>query len=60
MITNDFLDLDGCKIKDESGIVLAVLSEDSSCVRVDKTPACSIGNYLYILSYLREFGINAR
>lgn len=57
--TVDLLDLNGCMVKDEYGTVVAILQECGDKIRVEKTPACSLGTYLYIISYLNEMGFEA-
>lgn len=52
----DMLDMDGCVVRDERGVALAVLHEIDGVLLVKKTTSCSIGTYLYIISSLREFG----
>lgn len=56
--TIEILDVNGCIVRDEKGIPLARLAEDSGIVIVTKLPACSLGLYLYILDYLQELGFN--
>lgn len=56
MSTNELLNVDGCVVKDERGVVLARLYEEDGVVRVLRKPSCSIGTYFYILGYLRELG----
>ena len=58
--TIDILDLEGCQIKDEDGTILAILSEAGETIVVKKTTACSLGSYLYIITYLRELGFDVR
>jgi hypothetical protein len=50
----------GCVVKDERGIPLATLLEDGEKLIVKKTAACSIGDYLSILSYLNDLGFEAK
>lgn len=52
--------LSGYRVKDESGRVLAYLYEVNGVLRVVRTPECSIGDYFRILTFLQEFGYNAR
>lgn len=53
--------VDGCIVRDERGLALAVLYEgENNVVIVKKTTACSIGTYLYIIAYLRDLGFEAR
>jgi len=56
----DLLNLNGCVIKDERGIPLATLYEEGRIVRVVREPACGLGMYFYILSYLNDLGVDAR
>lgn len=58
--TIDILNLDGCRIKDENGNVVAILREKNGMIFVKKTAACTLGTYLYIISYLNEMGIEAK
>lgn len=53
---NDILNMDGCVVKDDRGVVVATLREVSGALAVDRLPACSLGMYFYILGYLRELG----
>lgn len=55
----DLLNMHGCVVKDERGTPLATLLEDSGKLVVKKTAACSIGDYLSILSYLGDLGFEA-
>ena len=52
----DLIKVNGCIVRDEEGNSLARLEEVDRRVRVHKLPACSIGMYLYILTYLKELG----
>lgn len=56
----EILDINGCWVKDEKGIALASLHEDEGYVVVERTPACSIGMYFYILMYLTQLGFNVK
>lgn len=56
----DIRKMDGCIVRDERGVALAVLHEVNGVLLVKKTTACSIGTYLYIISFLRDFGYEAR
>lgn len=56
----DMRDMDGCVVRDERGVALAVLHEIDGLLWVKKTTSCSIGTYLYIISTLREFGYYVR
>lgn len=58
--TIDILNLDGCRVRDESGEIVAVLREKDGAILVRKTAACTLGTYLYIVSYLNEMGIEAK
>lgn len=55
----DMICLAGCVVKDEAGIVMAVLQEDTGRIVVKKTAACSLGTYLSIVTYLRDLGFDA-
>ena len=54
------MDVHGCKVCGQDNEVLATLYEDGDTVVVIREPACSIGDYMYILSYLREIGFDVR
>ena len=56
----DLFNMHGCVVKDERGIKLATLLEDGEKLIVKKTAACSIGDYLSILSYLKDLGFEAK
>lgn len=56
----DLFNMHGCIVKDERGIQLATLLEDGEKLIVKKTAACSIGDYLSILSYLKDLGFEAK
>lgn len=56
----DFLNLNGCIVKDERGVALATLEERGGYIYVERTAACGIGMYLYILAYLKELGFEVR
>lgn len=56
----DLFNMHGCIVKDERGIPLATLLEDGERLIVKKTAACSIGDYLSILSYLKDLGFEAK
>lgn len=43
-------------VKDENGKVLARVFEVGGVLHVYRTPACSIGTYFCILSFLEELG----
>ncbi len=58
--SNDMMNMDGCVVRDESGVALAILHEDDGIVVVKKMTSCSIGTYLYIISFLRECGFDVR
>jgi len=55
-----FLNMHGCKVKDENGVHLADLFEDGGQIVVSRTPACSAGDYFYILGYIRDLGFDVR
>lgn len=57
--TLDLLDLDGCVVRDERGVIMATISEIDGRVFVNKTTACTVGTHLSILTYLRDLGVNA-
>lgn len=59
--SGDMINMDGCVVRDSDGRALAVLHEryDGSLI-VKKTTGCSIGTYLYIVSFLREIGFDVR
>ena len=52
----DLIKVNGCIVKDDDGRELARLEEVGRKVRVHRLPACSIGMYLYILTYLKGLG----
>lgn len=52
--------LDGCIIRDSRGVALAILEEIDDVVVVKKTTACSLGTYLYIITFIRDIGFDAR
>lgn len=52
----DVFDVHGCIVKDEEGAPLARLEEVDGKIRVERYPACGIGEYFYILWYLEELG----
>lgn len=54
--TIEIINVDGCVIRDDRGLVVAELHEVNGRVSVKRTPACTIGTYLYILTYLNELG----
>lgn len=60
MSSNGFMNVDGCVVRDGSGVALAILHDVGGIVFVKKTTACSIGTYLYLVSLLREFGFEVR
>ncbi len=55
-----FLNMHGCVVKDERGVHLADLYEKDGSIVVVKTAACTIGDYLSILTYLDDLGIEAK
>lgn len=55
-----FLNMHGCVVKDERGVHLANLYEENGIIIVRKTTACTVGDYLSILTYLRDLGIEAK
>ena len=56
----DLFNMHGCVVKDERGIPLATLLEDGEKLIVTKTAPCNIGDYLSILSYLKDLGFEAK
>lgn len=58
--SNDMMNMDGCVVRDESGVALAILHEVDGVVVVKKMTSCSIGTYLYIISFLRECGFEVK
>lgn len=52
--------LDGCIIRDERGVALAILEELDGVIVVKKTTACSLGTYLYLITMIRDIGFDAR
>lgn len=52
----DVSKMDGCVVRDERGVALAVLHVEDGVISVKKTVACSIGTLFYIMSRLREQG----
>lgn len=57
---NDIFNMEDCVVKDERGVVLALLSDEDGVISVNKTTACSIGLYFYILWYLGELGFEVK
>lgn len=55
----DILDMHGCQIKDEHGVVLATLFEHNGKIIVSREKCCCIGMYFHILSYLHDLGFEA-
>lgn len=53
-------DFHGLYVTDEAGHPLALLLEDIDGIYVKRLPACSIGSYLFILTYFRELGYKVR
>ena len=56
----DLINMNGCRIKDDSGNVIAEIFESGRCLTVIRKPPCSLGTYLYVLSYLRELGFEVK
>lgn len=56
------LNLHGCVVKDERGMLLANLYKDhySDRIRVVRNPSCSIGMYFHIMSLLLDLGYNVK
>lgn len=48
--------LDGFFVKNDRGYIIAELSGKGRSLKIRKTPACSIGEYFEILTYLYELG----
>lgn len=57
---NDMMNMDGCVVRDERGVALAILHEADGVVLVKKMTSCSIGTYLHIITFLKECGFDAR
>lgn len=57
---NGLVGLNGCIVRDSSGIAMAILEDYEGILIVKKTTACSIGTYLYIISVLRDMGFEVR
>lgn len=60
MSPNDLIDMHCCKVRGDDGVELATLYEDDGELVVVREPACTIGDYMYILGYLRELGFDVR
>ena len=60
MSSQESIDMDGCIVRDERGRALAVLRDGGDCIVVKKMSGCSLGTYLYIISFLNECGFNAK
>lgn len=58
----EMLNLHGCVVKDERGMLLANLYKDhySDRIRVVRYPSCSIGMYFHIMSLLLDLGYNVK
>lgn len=56
----DIRKMDGCIVRDERDVALAVLHEVNGVLIVKKTTACSVGTYLYIIAFFRDCGYEAR
>lgn len=54
--TNDIISMNGCVIRDENGVELAIVEERNLKLFVKRYPCCSIGTYFYIINHLREMG----
>lgn len=57
---SDIRKMDGCIVRDSRGVALAVLHEVNGVLWVKKTTGCSLGTYLYVVSFLRDFGYEVR
>ena len=55
-------DLHGCVVRGENDMLLANLYRDRNDgrIRVVRYPACSLGMYFYILSYLVDLGYEVK
>ena len=57
----NYINLHGCVIRDDAGSVIATLLEDDNkVITVIKEPACTLGMYLYLLSYLDGLGFDVK
>ena len=56
----DLLNLHDCSVRDEDGTVVATLHEENKVITVERTSACSLGAYFYILRYLMELGFEVK
>ena len=57
----DIIKVDRCVVRDEkTGANLAILHERYGVVEIERLPACSIGSYFHIMSYLRELGFETK
>lgn len=60
MKNSEMFDMDGCLVKNAQGVPMARLSEEGDLIIVKRLPACSLGFYFYILSYLKELGFEVK
>ncbi len=60
MSSQEVINVDGCIVRDERGRALAVLRDEGDCIVVKKMSGCSLGTYLYIITFLKECGFNAK
>lgn len=60
MLPVDMKRMDGCILRDERGVALAVLNVDHGTITVKKTTACSLGTYFHIIDRLQELGYDAK
>lgn len=56
----DILNVDGCVVRDYDGVDLAILRERDGMVEVLRCPACGLGMYFRILSYLVDLGFDVK
>ena len=56
----DIINVNGCVVKDYDGVRLAHLQEVDGVVEVIREPACGIGMYFHILSYLLDLGFDVK
>lgn len=52
----DVIDMRGCVVRDEAGHKLARIVETDGVLQVHPFSECRLGDYFYILWYLRELG----
>ena len=56
----EILNVDGCVVKTYDGVRLAKLREVDGAIEVIREPACGLGMYFHILSYLLDLGFDVR